>query len=814
MERIFGYTRLLSTGAPAPLATVTVYKAGTETLATIYDDNLTPATAKSNPFTSDANGFFYFYAATGPVDVRFSGGGITSPYTWGAVSVDPDLDVTNFLAVGDNTTNDRTAIQNALDRAEDLGGGTVKLAPGKTYRITVTANDTALTVPDNVVLDLQQATLRLDMTGDCYGVRLKNNSQVINGTIDVDSTDGLDDSRQSIYQANVSVGEAYGANGTVASPSTHEGVSGWRMADLTLTTNREGGATVVVYGAANNGTLERLIFPDTDTARICIGFDPGFLGDLQSNELANNKTLYNAGTMYTTHPHHIVIRDITIGEMGRTDGTGDLYGSMGIRLSGCHHIIVDNVSIDGVTHASIFHTGSDIGFEYAPATERDHAYQGIVFRNITHKGQLESRYGAWIDTYGDNVWRGQYSQGYTPLVSPLFRGEILIDTCQFIGTGAATTYGIRMNFTRGLHIKNCLIEGWEDGVWFDENTEFVTIEGGIIRESREDGIVIGFALREPTNYITVDGVRIYGNGTDSATTNGINVVRGSHHRLINNIFGSVGEGTQDRGILIANDGLVYDCQITGNYVVGASASGFVLLGTSPGAPARYDGVGIFRDNVIDRSVPTANGGQTYLPISCQNIADQQIREWLTDQSSAPSEGTWYRGDRIRRANPAANTSPGWDVVTSGTFGTLGGLTNVATTNASTTVTMSLQSKTANTTISSYTIVFNDATNIRVGQKISIAAAGITNATLVSLSGTTGTLDTQANATTTGSAVVTAGVLVGEVISLDTTPAISEAVVKSISGSSVVLSTAASSTETGRTASYTTPVFKTHAALSA
>lgn len=66
-----------------PFATVTVYLSGTLTLATIYSDN--SSTALANPFTSDVNGFWFWYAANGRYDVRFSGGGIPAPFTIGDI---------------------------------------------------------------------------------------------------------------------------------------------------------------------------------------------------------------------------------------------------------------------------------------------------------------------------------------------------------------------------------------------------------------------------------------------------------------------------------------------------------------------------------------------------------------------------------------------------------------------------------------------------------------------------------------------------------------------------------------------------------
>jgi len=62
-----------------PSCTVTVYDAGTTTLADIFTNS--SGTPKANPFTADTDGYWSFFADPGRYDVRFSGAGITSPFT-------------------------------------------------------------------------------------------------------------------------------------------------------------------------------------------------------------------------------------------------------------------------------------------------------------------------------------------------------------------------------------------------------------------------------------------------------------------------------------------------------------------------------------------------------------------------------------------------------------------------------------------------------------------------------------------------------------------------------------------------------------
>src|SRR5882724_9522795 len=63
-----------------PACVVTVYNAGTLTLATLFADDI--GTSKPNPFTSDSTGQWYFYAANGRYDVALTGGGITGTITF------------------------------------------------------------------------------------------------------------------------------------------------------------------------------------------------------------------------------------------------------------------------------------------------------------------------------------------------------------------------------------------------------------------------------------------------------------------------------------------------------------------------------------------------------------------------------------------------------------------------------------------------------------------------------------------------------------------------------------------------------------
>jgi hypothetical protein len=68
-----------------PGCTVTVYLTGTLTLATLYNAD---GSGKGNPFTADlTTGLWSYYADDGRYDVKMSGAGISSPFTWSDLGI-------------------------------------------------------------------------------------------------------------------------------------------------------------------------------------------------------------------------------------------------------------------------------------------------------------------------------------------------------------------------------------------------------------------------------------------------------------------------------------------------------------------------------------------------------------------------------------------------------------------------------------------------------------------------------------------------------------------------------------------------------
>lgn len=116
-----------------PGATVTVYLAGTSTLATVYDT--AGGATKGNPFTADVKGYYYFYANDGCYDIRYSGGGIPASYTRADICTREGealelFNVKAYGAKGDGVTNDTDGVQTAVSALIAAGGGHLYFPPG------------------------------------------------------------------------------------------------------------------------------------------------------------------------------------------------------------------------------------------------------------------------------------------------------------------------------------------------------------------------------------------------------------------------------------------------------------------------------------------------------------------------------------------------------------------------------------------------------------------------------------------------------------------------------------------------------------
>lgn len=142
----------------AVAASVTVYLAGTSTLATLYSDAALTA-ALANPVTADSVGYFAFHVAPGFYKLKFEHSTFVTKEVDNVAIGAPALDVRAFGAKGDGVTDDTAAIASAIAAAEAAGAGTVYF-PAGTYKVAGSGS-TIFTI-----------TKPLQITGDGYSSQI------------------------------------------------------------------------------------------------------------------------------------------------------------------------------------------------------------------------------------------------------------------------------------------------------------------------------------------------------------------------------------------------------------------------------------------------------------------------------------------------------------------------------------------------------------------------------------------------------------------------------------------------------------------
>ena len=182
--------------------------------------------------------------------------------------------------------------------------------------------------------------------------------------------------------------------------------------------------------------------------------------------------------------------------------------------------------------------------------------------------------------------------------------------------------------------------------------------------------------------------------------------------------------------------------ITGNTIIDCNTSGasddffrggINFFGTIKGF---VDGNTIMNvaDGLMDYAVVSSVSAHEIVVTSNNRFNGMVTGAFLRGPSSAPTAGTWDVGSTLHYWAAAAAAVPGIQCTTTGTAGTLNG-----------------GSTTGGITTGTTALVVNDNTGLNVRDKISIV--GVTGTkTVVAISGTSVTIDSNADATVSGAAV--------------------------------------------------------------
>jgi hypothetical protein len=392
-------------------------------------------------------------------------------------------------------------LQQAMERQSASGGGVVRLSRESNVTCLVrqapVASETsihALLVPPGVELDLNGSTLHLDLRSSSYGVRLSSRSSIRNGTIKIVRSEGK--GSQSIWHSAVSVGAAYGDGGTVAKPGHFSSVGNWRIEDMTIDQPFDA-ACIQLMSEAHHGVIRNIRILDSEKALLGVGLDWGTVGPVSTADelVPQMRKLWEKHEISSTHPHHVLIENITIGKLGRSMDGNDA----GVRCSGCHHITIKNLDVETAMSAvALF--GGDFGFEFAPDDQRREAHAGYLVDGV--RIRAARLYGIVINGAEDNVYRSRLNFGYDSLRDPVHPGldKPIIRNAVLRGTRAPHSRGVYTAATTGAVFENVDVEGFETGVAVNDWVRSLTFRNGRIANNQEN-VHIGGSSEAPLDVL-------------------------------------------------------------------------------------------------------------------------------------------------------------------------------------------------------------------------------------------------------------------------------------------------------------------------
>ena len=392
-------------------------------------------------------------------------------------------------------------LQQAMDKQSVMGGGIIRLSRENNVTCLVrhasVAGETsihALLVPEGVELDLNGSTLLLDLRSNSYGVRLSRRSAIRNGTIKVIRSNGK--GSQAIWHSAVSVGAAYGDGGTVSRPGHYSTVGNWRIENMTIEQPFEA-ACIQLMSEAHHAVIRNIRILDSEKALMGIGLDWGTVGpvDTADHMVPQMRKLWEKNEISSTHPHHVLIENITIGQLGRSMDGNDA----GVRCSGCHHITIRSLEVE-TAMAAVALFGGDFGFEFAPNDQRRVAHAGYLIDGV----QIGAArlYAIVMNGAEDNVYRSRRDFGYDAIRDPVHPGldRPIIRNAVLRGTRAPHSRGVFVAATTGATFENVNVEGFETGVAVNDWVRSLTFRNGRIANNQKN-IHIGGSTEAPLNVL-------------------------------------------------------------------------------------------------------------------------------------------------------------------------------------------------------------------------------------------------------------------------------------------------------------------------
>jgi hypothetical protein len=380
----------------------------------------------------------------------------------------PIVNVKDYGAVGNGTTDDASAIQSAVTAA---AGGIVLFEAGLTYLL-----EDEILVPENTTVELNGAQVDFDVVGSVYCFKMDNNSTIRNGTI------------RQINTTNES-----GVNGSFRCPVTvgsfnagfaDQGKRNVKIDGLVLYQFRPVGQCISVYSNSTNVLIQN-----------CAIYDGGGAKNGIACHWSLDTGTPSAGTQ---HPSGVMIQNCLFADL-----------DVGVYMSAAYQVSIDNCKFYDCGKGVEAYRG-DYSEEYAPV-----AVKPFVNREIRVTNSLMR--GCALAVEIDGI------EGLTAAQNIM---SVDVIGCRMYGPTSGTTNdrGFYIRGTSRGSIRDCIISEFDGyGIDFVGAAENYVIDNCTINGNELSGI-----YSRDTDVITdvnISNCRIYGNAASSglATKPGVRI---------------------------------------------------------------------------------------------------------------------------------------------------------------------------------------------------------------------------------------------------------------------------------------------------
>lgn len=343
-----------------------------------------------------------------------------------------------------------------------------------------------LLIPAGVHLDLQGSTLQLDCRSNSYGVRLSNDASISNGSIKVVRSEGK--GSQACWHSGISIGAAYDDAGTPEKPGRFSTVRNWLVENISIDQPFAASA-IQLMSEACHGTIRNVTILDSAKALLGVGMDWGSVGPITTEDaqIPRMRKLWEAGKIYSTHPHDVLVENLKVGRLTRNVDGNDA----GVRCSACHNITIRNVKVaEAATAVAIF--GGDLGYEFAREDQRKLQHTGYRIEDV----QIERAgiCGLVLNGSADNVYRASRNHAYRPVRDPVHPGidRPVIKNIALRGGGdRKNRQGIYAVAVTAAHLESMSIEDFDIGVHVEDWVRGMRFVGTRFAKNRKDTQIEG-----------------------------------------------------------------------------------------------------------------------------------------------------------------------------------------------------------------------------------------------------------------------------------------------------------------------------------